>query len=250
MASNRLRRNPANAKSIRVADYGYRYMDPLTGRWPSRDPIEEEGGENLYGFVGNDGASSWDKLGLEGDARNTQPWVTLKSIVGNETREFGLNDDRIWDILWNDGVVENQAVLPFGRLGETEESVTPTGSIVSRERDGTKMCCVKIQVGHKVHSLKMADLRKEKYWKVAAHELRHVRATYRRAKSVTDWYQDYRQPCYTSYNDAKAMKMQIVDLMQRLLSVLLQLEDLHSQGEPYGTPVDGADYTWDGTYAN
>ena len=32
--------------------YGYRYYDPLTGRWPSRDPIEEEGGVNLYGFVG------------------------------------------------------------------------------------------------------------------------------------------------------------------------------------------------------
>jgi RHS repeat-associated protein len=24
--------------------YGYRYYDPVTGRWPSRDPIEEEGG--------------------------------------------------------------------------------------------------------------------------------------------------------------------------------------------------------------
>ncbi len=32
--------------------YGYRYYDPATGRWPSRDPIEEQGGMNLYGFVG------------------------------------------------------------------------------------------------------------------------------------------------------------------------------------------------------
>jgi RHS repeat-associated protein len=30
--------------------YLYRYYDPLTGRWPSRDPIEEGGGMNLYGF--------------------------------------------------------------------------------------------------------------------------------------------------------------------------------------------------------
>lgn len=35
-------------------DYGYRYYDPVTGRWPSRDPIGEQGGVNLYGFVGND----------------------------------------------------------------------------------------------------------------------------------------------------------------------------------------------------
>ena len=44
--------------------YGFRYYDPQTGRWPSRDPIEEFGGLNLYGFVGNDAVSRWDFLGL------------------------------------------------------------------------------------------------------------------------------------------------------------------------------------------
>jgi RHS repeat-associated protein len=44
--------------------YGYRYYDPMTGRWLSRDPIEEKGGENLYGFVGCDGVNEWDFLGL------------------------------------------------------------------------------------------------------------------------------------------------------------------------------------------
>ena len=34
--------------------------------WLSRDPIGEEGGLNLYGFVGNDGVNRWDYLGLEG----------------------------------------------------------------------------------------------------------------------------------------------------------------------------------------
>jgi len=48
-----------------VAYYGYRYYDPKTGRWPSRDPIEEEGGLNLYGFVGNDGLGKIDVLGKE-----------------------------------------------------------------------------------------------------------------------------------------------------------------------------------------
>jgi RHS repeat-associated protein len=43
--------------------YGYRFYDPLTGRWPSRDPIEEEGGVNLYGFVVNDGVNGLDRLG-------------------------------------------------------------------------------------------------------------------------------------------------------------------------------------------
>jgi len=45
--------------------YGYRYYDPLTGRWPSRDPIGERGGINLYGFVWNDGLNKVDLLGAE-----------------------------------------------------------------------------------------------------------------------------------------------------------------------------------------
>jgi RHS repeat-associated protein len=44
--------------------YGYRWYDPLTGRWPSRDPIEELGGGNLYGYVGNSSIDTIDILGL------------------------------------------------------------------------------------------------------------------------------------------------------------------------------------------
>ena len=43
--------------------YGYRWYDPVTGRWPSRDPIEEEGGTNLYGFVYNIPIDWFDDLG-------------------------------------------------------------------------------------------------------------------------------------------------------------------------------------------
>jgi len=58
-----------------VSVYGFRYLDPVTGRWINRDPIEEEGGINLYGFVGNDGVNAWDVLGLDfkpGNAHLTQ----------------------------------------------------------------------------------------------------------------------------------------------------------------------------------
>ena len=47
-----------------VTGYTYRHYDPQTGRWPSRDPIEEEGGLNLYAFVGNDGVNRVDFLGF------------------------------------------------------------------------------------------------------------------------------------------------------------------------------------------
>ncbi len=34
-------------------------------KWPSRDPIEEQGGANLYGFVGNDPVRRSDAFGLD-----------------------------------------------------------------------------------------------------------------------------------------------------------------------------------------
>jgi RHS repeat-associated protein len=43
--------------------YGYRYYNAGTGRWLSRDPIEEQGGVNLSGFVNNSPLQSIDFLG-------------------------------------------------------------------------------------------------------------------------------------------------------------------------------------------
>ena len=44
--------------------YGFRWYDPRKGRWPNRDPIEEVGGTNLYGFVENQAVNTYDILGL------------------------------------------------------------------------------------------------------------------------------------------------------------------------------------------
>ena len=55
---------PANQDCIRGC--GPCAYEPASGRpeWPSRDPIEEQGGWNLYGFVANDAVSRYDALGL------------------------------------------------------------------------------------------------------------------------------------------------------------------------------------------
>ena len=56
-----VRRRDADTK---LYMYLYRDYDALLGRWPSRDPIEEEGGNNIYGFVNNAPIHDSDKLGL------------------------------------------------------------------------------------------------------------------------------------------------------------------------------------------
>jgi RHS repeat-associated protein len=55
-----------------VAYYGYRYYDPIAGRWTSRDPIEERGGMNLYGFCYN---CSLDYVDVNGE------WVWIPVII-------------------------------------------------------------------------------------------------------------------------------------------------------------------------
>ena len=41
------------------------HYHPGLGRFISRDPIAERGGDNLYAFVRNDPVDGWDVLGLE-----------------------------------------------------------------------------------------------------------------------------------------------------------------------------------------
>jgi RHS repeat-associated protein len=44
--------------------YNYRPYSTKIGRWLTRDPIGEKGGVNLYGFLGNNGVTRYDVLGL------------------------------------------------------------------------------------------------------------------------------------------------------------------------------------------
>ena len=59
--------------------------------WPSRDPIGERGGKNLYGFVGNDGVRRWDRLGLY-CVQTSFRWTTEPMIVNSSLNFKGLGE--------------------------------------------------------------------------------------------------------------------------------------------------------------
>lgn len=61
--------------------YGRRYYDPKNGRFLGRDPINEEGGLNLYSFVGNNPVNAWDYLGMNSSLGE---WEKLDSISTDE----------------------------------------------------------------------------------------------------------------------------------------------------------------------
>jgi RHS repeat-associated protein len=85
-----------------VAYYAYRYYDPQTGRWPSRDQIGELGFRelfkleyilkedvNLYRFSANDSTNRIDKLGLADCDGNDAPclkciWSDPKKPTGHQ----------------------------------------------------------------------------------------------------------------------------------------------------------------------
>jgi len=63
-------------RDLGLSYYNFRYYDANQGRWLSRDPIEEMGGENLYAMIGNDAVGQWDILGLQ-TAAEKKGWCRM-----------------------------------------------------------------------------------------------------------------------------------------------------------------------------
>jgi RHS repeat-associated protein len=72
--------------------YIFRDYSPELGRWISRDPIEEEGGWNVYGFVENDAVNKWDYMGNYWIDRNI--FDPVIDAVG--TTIYGISDAAYW----------------------------------------------------------------------------------------------------------------------------------------------------------
>jgi len=100
---------PARDFTVESGGYGY---ETAMGRacWPSRDPIGEEGGVNLYGIVGNDAVGSVDFLGQ---------YPSIDQIADVEQVLNKMANPVLSD-LWLTDKVRNK--LPYGRDSLTETS--------------------------------------------------------------------------------------------------------------------------------
>ena len=89
-----LGRNNRTSKGVYdgLSYYGYRYYDSELGRWLNRDPIEEEGGVNLYGFVGNDGVNKLDPNGEFVISGTVLAWALFGGVVSGGL-EYYFNDN-------------------------------------------------------------------------------------------------------------------------------------------------------------
>jgi hypothetical protein len=94
--------------------------------WPSRDPIEEKGGKNLYGFVRNKTIGAYDLMGLFGKYKNCDA-DQVKTIKAAEA----LAKTRLQFYVSNiENIPENDLTffewLNEIRLGVTQNHVNPT----------------------------------------------------------------------------------------------------------------------------
>ncbi len=105
--------------------FGFRYYNPATGRWLNRDPIGEEGGVNVYGYVANAPTTTVDPFGLAlyaFDGTNNDGYRDEAS--GQETNVFvlykyykGANSAYAPGVGTNDGVL-NPLGSAFGAGGQ------------------------------------------------------------------------------------------------------------------------------------
>jgi len=64
--------------------YNYRYYTPRDGRWINRDPIAEQGGWNLYAFLGNSTQDQVDRLGLEDKEKEFLGYIYDQTLEGTD----------------------------------------------------------------------------------------------------------------------------------------------------------------------
>ena len=66
------------------SEYEYRMFSAELGRWPNRDPIEEQGGINLYSYVLNSSVNYLDYVGLAAESYDFSIYLGVGPARGND----------------------------------------------------------------------------------------------------------------------------------------------------------------------
>ena len=92
--------------------YGYRYYDPITGRWPNKDPLGEPGfellrqnepnlrgdGPNLYAFCHNDPNDFFDPYGLKDRKWPFNGRVKVDKRCPKSVRAVDLDNKKVYTV--------------------------------------------------------------------------------------------------------------------------------------------------------
>jgi RHS repeat-associated protein len=157
--------------------YGYRYYNASTGRWLSRDPIEEDGGLNLYGFVWNDPLSEVDSFGL----------VTCKCTDAPNTPR-----DRMPAGALGGAATACNIHINYTTRGCCRWGLPPVGTKIDKV-DVSCQCTIYYQTGENPDTDKRPSGRT-----VRQHEMQHVKYNEAFATSVESILNGYKGKCLSS----------------------------------------------------
>jgi RHS repeat-associated protein len=114
-----------------LIDYLYRFYDSGLQRWINRDPIGEQGGNNLYEFVGNEPVAHLDELGLL--YYYYSPGTLLEPAgpvpyLGSDTW-YGQLGAEVYNVI---PVLNNLIAGPLSQIGTAEGTVAGQGGSIAQ----------------------------------------------------------------------------------------------------------------------
>ena len=183
--------------------YGYRYLDPVTGRWPSRDPIEERGGVNLYGFVGNAPLSAVDLIGAFPVTEYEYPDSFNVPTIDDFRDSGGVTKYAMDFTITADGCCLSAVWYLLDDVVIRYNPKSPSGVLV-----------------------------------IIRHERDHIEAINSRIKAIVK-SMEAEQECYPSPEDAQVARDYFAMIYDAAKATALEDERNHDQGGGHGTPNPG-----------
>ncbi|WP_257229158.1 RHS repeat domain-containing protein [Akkermansia muciniphila] len=137
--------------------YNYRYYNPRDGRWINRDPIAEQGGWNLYAFLGNSPQDKFDALGLEDKKKDKEflGYVYDQTLEGTDIYICETTGLKINDKILNNTVSESMNAF------KEANSANQAASNIRYAKDFSKKVSklYKVTPGTKIPGVKISSIK-------------------------------------------------------------------------------------------